>query len=322
VLPELPSYERINYALRPAKNVQRKMLAEALRGLNEFGRLEYYRYIGFGSTYFSDFTLFHKAFGMRNMISLERDLVNRRRFEFNCPFSCIQVVFGDSNDVLPTLGWDAKTILWLDYDGTLDTSMLTDVRFFCASAPAGSMLVVTVDAEPGEQTENPSRLEKLTSILGPDRLPPDIKESDLGNWGTASVFRRILTAEILSTLSERNGGLDAPNQLVYQPLFYFCYKDGSRMVTIGGLLYSREQQTTLGKCGFDQLDFLQLSRKWNAKPFIIDVPRLTYREIRHLDKQLPRRRKKKLTVPHVPHSDIQKYEKIYRFFPNFAETEV
>ena len=82
------SYERIHYGLRPAKNVQRKMLVETFRRLSEFGAVDSYRYVGFGSTYFSDFSLFHKTLGIRSMISIERDLSNRKRFEFNRPFNC------------------------------------------------------------------------------------------------------------------------------------------------------------------------------------------------------------------------------------------
>jgi hypothetical protein len=52
------SYRKINYTLRPAKNIERKMLCEAFHKLHPFGKVQNYRYIGFGSTYFSDFILF------------------------------------------------------------------------------------------------------------------------------------------------------------------------------------------------------------------------------------------------------------------------
>jgi hypothetical protein len=60
------SYEKINYSLRPAKSIERKMLCDAFRRLSAFGKVENYQYIGFGSTYFSDFSLFHKALGISN----------------------------------------------------------------------------------------------------------------------------------------------------------------------------------------------------------------------------------------------------------------
>lgn len=316
------SYERIHYGLRPAKNVQRKMLVETFRRLSVFGATDSYRYIGFGSTYFSDFSLFHKSLGIKNMISIERDLDNKGRFEFNRPFSCVQIAFGESNEILPTLSWNAKTILWLDYDGTLEPSVLTDIRFFCASAAPGSVIVATVNAEPYGLIEKESRLDKLQNILGKERIPPDVKESDLSDWGTARVYRRILTAEILGTLSERNGGLANGNKLEYRQLFDFCYRDGDRMLTIGGLLFERGQKLNMESCGFHQLDFTRSSTKANSKPFFIEVPKLTYREIRHLDRQLPRAKNKRLALPRVRPEDVKNYENIYRYFPTFAETEV
>jgi len=316
------SYERIHYGLRPAKNVQRKMLLESIRRLSEFAIVDSYRYIGFGSTYFSDFILFHKSLGIRNMVSIERDISNRPRFEFNRPYNCIRMLFGESNEVLPTLAWNAKTILWLDYDGSLESSVLTDVKYFCASAVPGSVIIVTVNAEPLELDERKPRLEELKKSLGKDRIPPDVTEEDLSEWGTASVFRRILASEVLGTLSERNGGLTDENKIEYKQLFYFCYRDGDRMLTTGGLLYDKGQGQVIARCGFDQLDYLRFSQNAKSKPCILEVPKLTYKEIRHLDRQLPRIKGRKVTARRVPSADIKKYESIYRYFPTFAETEV
>jgi hypothetical protein len=159
------SYRQINFSLRPAKSIERKMLCEAFRRLAEFGHVSDYRYIGFGSTYFSDFILVHKTLAIRNMLSIERDDFNKARFEFNRPFHCIKLYFGESNDVLPELGWrDVRTICWLDYDGKLDSSVLTDVRLFCANAVSGSVLVVTVNAEP-DQNPPQARWTTLGSAL-------------------------------------------------------------------------------------------------------------------------------------------------------------
>jgi Putative O-methyltransferase len=320
--PAQASYERIHYGLRPAKNVQRKMLVEALRRLSEFGSLSSYRYIGFGSTYFSDFSLFHKALGIRQMISIERDVSNKKRFEFNRPFSCIQMSFGESSNVLPSLKWNVKTILWLDYDGPLAPSMLSDVKFFCASAVSGSLLIVTVNAEPSGLQENKTRLEELVESLGRECVPPDVKERDLSDWGKARVCRRILNAEILETLSARNGAQPEESKVRYKQLFNFHYKDGDKMLTVGGLLYEGGQDGILAKCGFDQLEYIRSSMKADCAPFLIQVPMLTYREIRHLDKQLPRNKHARLSLPKVSRGDVKNYENIYRYFPTFAETEV
>ena len=128
-------YEIINYSIRPAKSIERKMLCEAFRRLSEFGSLDSYRYLGFGSTYFSDFALFYRLLGLRNMISIEKDAANSQRFEFNRPFRCIDVKFSHSNDALPTLPWNERTIGWFDYDDKLDAGLLADVHYLSSVAP-------------------------------------------------------------------------------------------------------------------------------------------------------------------------------------------
>ena len=75
------SYEEINYAIRPAKCIERKMLCEAFRKLSVFGDVKNYRYIGFGSPFFNDFYLFHKNLSINNMICIEKHEEDKERFE-------------------------------------------------------------------------------------------------------------------------------------------------------------------------------------------------------------------------------------------------
>jgi len=69
-----PSYRIINYALRPAKAIERRMLCAAFERLHPFQRIQDYRYVGFGSIYFSDFQLLHRQLGITDMLSIERDI--------------------------------------------------------------------------------------------------------------------------------------------------------------------------------------------------------------------------------------------------------
>src|ERR1035437_7380194 len=114
------SYEKINYSLRPAKSVERKMFCEAMIKLSHFHNIEKYQYVGFGSTYFSDFSLIHKNLGIKKMVSIEKDDDNSDRFEFNRPFSCIGTIFKHSNQALSEINWKIPTVLWLDYDYRID----------------------------------------------------------------------------------------------------------------------------------------------------------------------------------------------------------
>lgn len=308
------SYERINYALRPGKNIERKMLCEAFRRLSHFARLDSFRYIGFGSTYFSDFTLFHKSLGIHNMVSIEKDAHHADRFNFNRPYRCIEMEWGHSNDVLPRLPWDVRTIVWLDYDSVLDDSVLTDVKFVTASASVPTALVITVNAHPAPYEND--RVQLFRDQVGPGRVPADVSQESLGGWGTALVGRRIIDAEIQETLSDRNGGRLPGTRYVYRQLFNFRYQDDAKMVTVGGLLFDEGQSDTFARCGFDGLDFVRLDKE----PCLIQIPSLTFKELRHLNSKLPTAGGLP-DVAFLPEADRRTYGTIYRYFPAFVDAE-
>lgn len=335
----LPSYQKINYSLRPAKSAERKMLCEAIRKLSFFNKIENYRYIGFGSTYFSDFSLFHRSLGITDMISIEKNDEDESRFKFNIPYKCIELIFGLSNEILPTLDWTKPTILWLDYDRKLDKDKLQDIGLFCAKAVPGSMIIISVNALPdGHETKSKNR-KKIQDLLkyrfnmlkervGSERIPADIEGKDLSKKGVSAVLRRIMINEILEVLSMRNGGLVEDQHINFRQVFNFTYEDGARMLTIGGILYSAPQINILDQCDFENLAFTSS----DEKEFNIGIPKLTFREIRYLDKRLPRRNEagEQITIPmedlgelsSIPIEDIEGYMKIYRYFPNFAETDI
>ena len=318
------SYEKINYALRPAKAIERKMLCDAFRRLSAFARVEAYRYIGFGSTYFSDFVLMHKSLRITNMMSIERDAEKRERFEFNCPFACVRMVFEESTDALANLTWDARTIIWLDYDYALQDGVLADTMLFCASARSGSVLVITVDAGSGGGSHLPvarlakKRLAILRQRVGESKVPPEVTGKDLAGWGTAEVYRRIIDNEISETLQKRNATRDPGTKMLYKQLFYFHYADTAKMMTVGGLLYDEGDSNRVDYCSFEDLDFI----RGGDDPYHIEVPILTYREIRHLDKQLPIEDSARLQAAAIPQEDLERYSREYRYFPTFAETDV
>lgn len=316
-MPQPKSYERINYQLRPAKNIERKMLVETLRRLTEFGKLSTYRYIGFGSTYFSDFSLFHKALDIRRMVSVERDMDNSERFRFNRPFACVQLAFGESNDVLPLLNWKSKVIVWLDYDDKLNAKVLTDINHFCTDALPGSVLIISVNAHPDKVDSD--RVQLLRGRVGAEKVPQDLTHAVLADWGTAVACRRIVTNEIMQRMNERNGGLEGDKRLLYRQLFNFHYADGAKMLTVGGVIFEERQLPIFERCAFARHS---RSVRTGEEPYLIHVPNLTFREIHYLDSQLPTRTPSKLKSKAVPNEDVERYAEFYRYFPRFAESEV
>lgn len=320
----MSSFRKINYSLRPAKAVERKMISFALKKLNRFENLSNYQYIGFGATTFHDFVLFHKDLGINKMISIEVSR-NKQRFDFNKPFHCIEMKYGDSQSILPSTDWRQKTILWLDYDKLINSSHLDDVITFFSSANSGSAFLLTLNCDYELYgKENEDRRQKITDEIGTENLHFGNKLIDFSPNNIPNTLYKIINNKINSTLINRNGPLKAEDKLCYEQLFHFHYADGVKMLTIGGMLLNVTDKELFDSVQFDEYSFI----KRNEEFFNIEVPVLTTKEIRFLNSQLPNG----ITDdgdfvipihtsvnPNLPISDIQKFSKIYSFFPLYTE---
>ena len=56
----MPSFNVVNYSLRPSKSIQRQVVFEGVRNLQSRLDAEDQMYVGFGSIWFTDFILAHK----------------------------------------------------------------------------------------------------------------------------------------------------------------------------------------------------------------------------------------------------------------------
>ena len=321
------SYLKINYRIRHAKSIERKMLCDALLRLSFFEPVQNYRYIGFGSTTFTDFILFHKVLGIRDMISIEKNEGDKARFDFNNPFDCICIKYGNSNRVLPSLAWDIKTIVWLDYDGRLTDRVLQDIACASMNLVSGSVLVVTVNAMPDSLPDpRPStekevqnyRLEQFRKRIGSDKVPHDVRGKNLEAEEMATTCGRVILNEIEQTLRDRNGLRSAEREVEYKPLFNFLYQDNARMLTVGGIFYETGDKASLERCEFENLEFVRS----NAAFYEIDVPILTHRECLYLDKRLPHGNSDDGKQIGLTEKDINNYKRLYRYFTTFAEIEL
>ncbi len=324
--------QKINYSLRLAKHIERKMLCDAFLDLAPFDRIKNYRYVGFGSFYFTDFSLFHKRLGITNMISIEGITKLETRCRENKPFKTIQLAMGSAGRILAdrNFSWEPKTIMWLDYDKRLQNNQLADVGYVCTKLPSGSIILVTANARPdqdvSEQQIKQGELDRvgwMGEFLAERYIPLGLKHADLAGWGTASTYRIIIDDVINRSLGEAYGDKPEQERMRYQQLFNFHYEDGVKMMTVGGVLFKEADRDVLNQCRFDELQFV---RK-DGNPMLIDIPQLTYRELRYLDAHLPSGVPANITpelVPThgIPISDIQKYAEMYRYFPTFADADI
>ncbi|MBF9351913.1 hypothetical protein BKG80_18150 [Mycobacteroides chelonae] len=310
-----PSYQAIDYRLRPAKAVERKMLADLFRALDRASSLKHYQYIGFGSPYFSDFNLFHRALDIQSMISIERELGDQERFEFNRPFAAVDLRFGESSEILPEIEWHQKAIVWLDYDDPLELSMLDDIALCVRNVPSGSIVLATASAQP-----NPEIGERVDELR--DRLDtyihPGTDASQLGGWNLADLYRRIIDEKISEAIRDRNTLRGSKLPVRYEQLINFQYADGAKMTTVGGIVLDEADQISYRVCAFDKYEFYRSE----SNSYRINIPKLTPKEIRHLDSFLPCDDTLDATSIGIPLNQSAKYRALYRYFPRYVDADL
>lgn len=315
------TFEDINYRLRPAKSVERKMIVDLLCRLPHIRPLSEYRYIGFGSPYFTDVKLVHEELHIDDIISIEKEEDEKERFEFNKPYDCIDIKYEKSKDALPKLDWEQPTILWLDYTEELCTYMFSDIQEFMTRAPAGSAIFITINthATPLHQLkeEDKTMLDELEERLPREFIPEDVTKKDLRGWDYAYTCRRIILNQIKEKyLDTRNVGLEEGGKLEFQQLVNFRYKDSSKMMTLGGILRPNEDSEGFANAGFEEFDFVQTGED----PYHIRTPILTFDEMRDLNKKLPG--DVDVHDYHAPNRHVERYADLYRYFPKFIESEM
>lgn len=310
------SYKEINYSLRPAKHIERKMLAEAFQRLSVFGKLSSYKYIGFGSLYFTDFILFHRLIGIKDMLSIEKDSCNKERFEFNRPFKCVKLDFRHSNTVLSEIAWSKKTIIWLDYDGKLNKECLSDIAECFAKAPSGSAFTISVNAEFDKSSRD--AFSQFEEALGKENIPIGVGIKDMKGDGAAKVLRQIIINQIEKTLKSRNGVLPQQQRLKFEQLFNFQYADGAKMLSVGGILYKNSKAAVVKTNPWGDLEFIRRS----GEPYVIKAPCLTLKEIRYMESRLPIGTEKRKKIAFMPKEMHEIYSKIYRYYPMYAAAEL
>ncbi|EKS7111196.1 hypothetical protein POE72_001980 [Enterobacter ludwigii] len=322
------SGKKINYAIRPAKNIERKMFRDMLIRLFPFGIFSKYQYIGFGSKYFVDFTIIHKHLHINDMISIESDTTNQERYIFNKPYECIDVKFGRSTEILPKLDLNKKTIIWLDYDSAFSNYMLEDISTLVSKLPSGSIICISYNSHPYQRIqlegEYPDISDgyyraKFEEIFGEEHIPGDFSEQGWTNKTKFSkLIRNIVNSQITTVLSSRNN-IEKPRKqwINCKQILYFDYADNANMSTLCFALVSEEETPMLNACNLEELDFYRDS----ATSYEIKIPNLTSKEVRYLMEKMPNEGKIDLQKNIFNDNDVEEFKKNYRYYPSFTEIE-
>ena len=301
------SFEKLNYLLRPAKQIQRRLLLESFQQLALDGfDLSSYRYLGFGSPYYVDFVLFHRTLGISSMLCIEREDIPRR-MEFNKPFRFVDVRMQPVSEIIAELGSEGRLLVWLDYDEPLDGNKLDDIDGFCQRLNVGSILLVTVRS--GLQVKQRDALldeagEAFSVFYG-----RPVRAKLLQPANAAGFFEEVIRGRIDSTLQTRE-------DVQFVQMFDFRYADGAQMLSVGGMICDAgtAEQLRAGRA---------MKGEWiradGRAPTEIKVPLLTVREKLWLEQRLH----ETLTVAdlefELEERHLEDFKRHYRQYPSYTE---
>jgi hypothetical protein len=223
--------------------------------------------------------------------------------KFNRPFPEIDLEIGTCNEVLPTLALDDPLIVWLDYCGRLEHNVLQDVLLLGEQLCAGSMLLVTVNAQTGDP--GAERLNELEDRVGSSRVPLDVaSDKDLDGWSMAEIQRRILLTEVNAGLAKRD---DATR---FAQILNVQYRDTQRMQTLGGVFVDPAHDASLVAADFGALDHVRTGEE----PLRIKVPVLTAREVLRLESEI-KKGKPAPSFPWLKADEANSFTDLHRWYP-------
>ena len=304
----------INYTLRPAKCVERKIMCEFLTKFETEMPIHKYRYIGFGAFYFSDFVLFHNQLNINNMISIEQSS-NFKRYDFNKPYKCIEMKYGTASHVIANeirFSKETKDIIWLDYDGIFTTEVINDIMLLVNRVSSGSFIFVSFNTSipDDEQTRKMPYLQ--TNFR--DYLSPKLEEKDISKKTIPSILFSIVDTAVQKGMLARN--VKEAVDLRAKSVFFVKYNDNAEMLTIGYYVDKTDR--------FDESVLIDMP--WvpkEEKPFSIDVPCFTKAEIREINRLLPGTSAEEIhkKLSYLELKDIEKYILMYKYYPNFLDSQ-
>ena len=286
----MSSTSRVDYSIRQNKAIERGIVFDGLRALYTALHVDTRPiYVGFGSVWFTDFHLAHRILGIDDMVSIELDSITATRAEFNKPYRTIEVIPGDSIDVIPMLlarteMLDRPWIVWLDFDQALDDDRMDQIDELIRNMPADSSLITTFSGTPGRYGKPTQRPQALSTLFGFAVAEAPSIDSVRDENGLSQYLANTLSERILSVSIEAGR---PPAQLAFK----LKYKDGTPMITVGAILPAEESEHAS--------QAVVTSSAW---PGIVDhaitTPPLTSREVGAIRALLPASRK-------ISRADIQ-----------------
>lgn len=307
----------LNYETRPVKFTERKMLLSSLaKLLNYFGNG--YQYIGFGGITFADFKLFHKGLHLGEMFSIEGGDISISKLDFNKPYGFIKVIPNLSTVALTNgeIDISKKSLVWLDYDDSLENFFFDDITVLFSKLPPGSIYIVTCNRQlDNKKHAVPYSVEDFKEKFG-SNTPFDLMPNELNRKNSYKGIKKALQQHINNILKQRS---DAEG-IVYNfnQLYNILYNEnrGAEMYTFGGVLTSTAEN--INKLDLSQFDFLRT----DDRTFDLLLPNFTRKEIDLVNRYLSGNEEELLSMEVVEQEELEIYKSIYKFMPHFLDVRM
>lgn len=277
----MSSTDQVNFALRQNKAIERQIAFEGLQSLTHAMAAEGPVYVGLGSVWFIDFQLAHRMLGSTKMVSVEHDDVVFKRAKFNRPWRTVDVRFGWSHQVIPSVLREQKYankpwVVWLDIDGAVDEAFLQELRDLAVDLPENSTLLTTFKAVDSTYGRPADRNERLKTIFG-----DAIDDHPFGSSREAKDQQKMMTVLSQATLDTVESTVLKSGRLGGAvPSFRLMYKDAMPMVTVGWALPALDKLRAV--------QALVQDPSWAAiDSDPIMTPPLTHRELLALQSKMP-----------------------------------
>lgn len=309
----------ISYDIRPAKQSERRILIDILRSAGDAGLpINQYRYVGMGANRFYDFLLVHRYLGISNMVSLEHDHRFFARAAYNVPYNFIEVLNLTAGAFCATDSATNSTIYWLDYDGGISSSMVSDISAYAMKLKLGDFFFVTVGGmspRPVERLSGEQRVAWLQDNIGP--AAGHVSIDDVQDSCFENAVYKILKTSFQNAFAPRRDGR-------FEFYLEVSYSDSMMMVTVGGAFLHPAQSAALWAKLTVSMPFLH-RRKDSL--YHIQSFHITEKERALLDKAVTASGKKRaeqnlLKQLGFKKDEIDSYRELLRFLPRYVESIV
>lgn len=306
---------KLNYEVRPCKFAERTMLLAVLQTItNKFeGK---YQYIGFGGLTFTDFKLFHRNLHIDIMHSIEGGSYSEDRLKYNSPYGFIQIHKGMSSTELTKINFDTKSIVWLDYDGTIEDYTFSDLSLLLRKMPVGSVYIVSCNRElKNKENSDFSSVDEFVDVFK-ELSPSELKISDLSASNDYKTIRKMFNKGVRNALKDRNMYGDS---VKFKQLFDIIYQEnrGAKMYTYGGIILDHNYEEHLLEV--DDFPFIY---RGEDEAYKIEVPNITLKESLLLNSCIGDENYSDKIKNIVTESCYQKYLKVYKYLPRFFDVRL